>query len=204
MDPGLDGCLLELEEVLKLKRGLQFEAAPLELKDQKWISQRSILLPESPETPIGLLRYQEFESIIKKFSDRESEWYLLELGSGFDVLDVVLIDCRPKSFTVYGIQITRSRDPFKSHHTLETCSVSSKERIEKLWQAIRTSFGVAAPKTVFVMIAPKCEGDKFKPRSGHEGSYLFSPANIVFNYQPALKRPSYPIVNRRTRAKRKK
>lgn len=31
MDPGLDGCLLELEEVLKRKRGLQLEGALLDL-----------------------------------------------------------------------------------------------------------------------------------------------------------------------------
>jgi hypothetical protein len=55
------------------------------------------------ETPVGLLRYQEFESIFEKVSAGESEWYLVELGSGFDVMDVVLIDYRPQSFTVYRI-----------------------------------------------------------------------------------------------------
>jgi hypothetical protein len=79
---------------------------------------------------------------------------------------------------------------------LETCSFNSKERINKLWKAIRTFFDiVTAPKTVFVMIAPKCEGDKFKTRADHEGSYLFSPANIVFDYQPAVKLPSNPAIN---------
>jgi len=55
------------------------------------------------ETPVGLLRYQEFESIFEKVSAGESEWYLVELGSGFDVMDVILIDYRPQSFTVYRI-----------------------------------------------------------------------------------------------------
>jgi hypothetical protein len=52
------------------------------------------------KTPVGLLRYEELERIIEKVSDGESEWYLVELGTGFDVMDVVLINCRTQSFSV--------------------------------------------------------------------------------------------------------
>jgi hypothetical protein len=76
-----------LEEILKLKQGLQFEAAFLDLRDQKRVSKISIMLSEKPENIIGLLRYHEDDNSIEKISDGDCE---VELRNGFDVLDATV------------------------------------------------------------------------------------------------------------------
>jgi hypothetical protein len=119
---------------------------------------------------------------------------LIELCSGFDVLDVVLVDANKKSPTIYGIQITRSKDPFLKHHTTDTCSANSKKKLQNLWESIQNHLDIQNPTIIFTMIAPNCENDKFKPTAGHENVYYFSPAKFVLEYfrknngQPVPKR----------------
>jgi hypothetical protein len=177
-DPGLDGCLLELEEILKLKQGIGFTAARVVLSDNRWTSSSSVTIPTRKCT---IWSYDEVDKVlIQKIHEDNSKWNLIELCSGFDVLDVVLAHAIEESPTIYGIQITRSRDPFRKHHTIQTCSDNSKKRLENLWNAIQNHIGIQGPNIFFTMIAPNCEDNKFEPPAGHVEPYFFSPYNLIF------------------------
>jgi len=119
---------------------------------------------------------------------------LIQVPSGFDVIYVVLVDT--DSPTIYGIQITRSGKPFAKHHTFDTCLPRSKERLAKLRSVICNYFELDDPAEMFyVMLAPNCEGDEFKPPGGHESDYYFAPTRIITEYEPSnsRKRTSHPV-----------
>ena len=82
-------------------------------------------------------------------------------------------DANEQPPTIYGIQITRSKDPFLKHHTTDTCSANSKAKLQYLWDAIQNHITIQNPTIVFTMIAPNCENDKYKPTAGHENAYYF-------------------------------
>ena len=174
-DPGLDGCLLELEEVLKLRAGKSFEASLLALKGQDWIVDDLIDLP--PKGTMSYLHVLMYDEKCSKLDpamswsslDQRSSWSLVLIPSGFDVIDVVL-----ESATIYGIQITRSAKPFAKHATFDTCASTSKVRLQKLWSAISGLYQRDF-EAVFVMRAPNCESSEFKPPEGQASAYYFAP-----------------------------
>jgi hypothetical protein len=62
-----------------------------------------------------------------------------------------------------------------------------------------------AYRLFYVMLAPNCEGDQFKPPAGHASDYYFAPTSIVADpVNPKNARPSKPIAPRQSRAKKQK
>jgi hypothetical protein len=55
-----------------------------------------------------------------------SFWCLIHIPSGFDVIDMVLVNVSA-SPEIDGIQITQSVKPFATHHTFDTCPPKTKE-----------------------------------------------------------------------------
>jgi len=189
-DPGVDGCLLELEEILKLRSGNSIRASLLTCVDQGWIVKESIDLPPRG-IPLNCLVYQERHSrLVKTPNSTSSLWCLIQVPSGFDVIDVVLVDT--DSPTIYGLQITHSGKPFAKHHTFDTCLPRSKERLAKLRSVISKHFKLDDPTEMFsVMLAPNCERDEFKPPGspgGHENDYYFASRRIITEYDPSNSR----------------
>ena len=119
---------------------------------------------------------------------------LIEVPSGFDVSDVVLVNVSG-SPEIFGIQITRSVKPFAKHHTFETCLPGSQERLAKLWNVISDHFELDGTlKKFYVMLAPNCERDKFKPPKEHQSDYYFAPAKI-FAEHLSRKRSGDPVAS---------
>jgi hypothetical protein len=207
-DPGSNGCLLELEEILKLKASHSMETALLTLTDQGWNMKKSITLPPTGGS-LNIMMYEEDQSrleVIQK-SPSSSLWYLIQVPIGFDVIDVVLVDTTTGSSAIYGIQITPSLKPFSNDHTFDTCAPSSVERLDKLWRVISNHFKLDdTVKKLYVMRAPKYEGDEFKPPAGHSSDFYFSPTSVITGYaDPSnVKRPaSDPVSAHPPRLKKK-
>ena len=207
-DPGLDGCLLELEEVLKLRAGKSFEASLLTLDGQEWIVNDSIDLPtKGVGSSLKFLAYDEIRSKLDpdqswSSSPKNSSWSLILLPYGFDVIDVVLVNSS-ESATIFGIQITRSVRPFAKHNTFDTCPHDSKKRLEKLWNVISGHFGREL-KEFYVMRAPNCVGSKSRPSpKRHTSAYYFSPAIISVSDPPSRKRIGYRLSASRPPSKKK-
>lgn len=184
-DPGLDGCLLELEEILKLKANNSFQASLLTLDGHNWIAKECLDLPPRTSDQLSILQYLENDSMLDEISIYERlKWNLIQVPSGFDVIDVVLVDVSG-SPAIYGIQITRSAKPFAKHYTFDTCLPRSKERLEKLWSVIIDYFELDnSVEKFYVMLAPNCEGDKFKPQGEHSSDFYFAPATIITEHDP--------------------
>ena len=192
-DPGMEGCLLELEEILKLRDGHSLEASLLKLSDQGWIVEESVYLPPKG-TSLNVMMYDEIHSRLDKTPHSgRSSWCLIEIPSGFDVIDAVLVDLSGSS-AIYGIQITRSVKPFARLHTLDTCPQRSKDRLERLFGVISDHFELIDPVKLFVMLAPNCEGDEFKATGRHTRDYYFAPARIISEHDP------YSLRGRNSRA----
>ena len=62
-DPGLDGCLLELEEIFKLKANLSFQATLFTLDGQKWTPEEILDLPPRA-SDLRIFQYLEDNSIL--------------------------------------------------------------------------------------------------------------------------------------------
>ena len=202
-DAGLDGCLLEIVEILKLKDSYSLDVAILCEEDNKWSSYESCKLP-SVDSKVKLWIYREPTSNVVENckTDNDFIWHLIQIPTCFDVIDVVLVKKIGNNAMIYGIQITRSEDPFANHHTFDTCSEKSKIRLEKLWNSIRKSLTIDKSSEHYVMVAPNCINDKFKPPAEHKSNYFFSPAKIVedYNCKPPMKRiRSEPVTARRKR-----
>jgi len=195
-DPGLDGCLLELEEILKLRAGHSIVALLLTHIEQGWIVVESIKLPPRG-IALNVLVYEESHSRLERTPhSTSSSWCLIQVPSGFDVIDVVLVDMSD-SPAIFGIQITRSVKPFAKHHSFDTCLPRSKERLEMLWSVISRHFKLDEPVEVFyLMLAQNCERDEFKPPGGHKSDYYFAPASIITEYDSSTsrKRSSHPAA----------
>jgi hypothetical protein len=80
---------------------------------------------------------------LSKSPGSSASWFLVEVPSGFDVIDVVLVEAS-NSPAIYGFQISRSGRPFTKHHTLDTCLPKSKERLSNLWRIICDTFQLVA------------------------------------------------------------
>jgi hypothetical protein len=207
-DPGLDGCLLELEGILKLRAKKSIEASLLTKNDQGWIVQESMELPPRG-TPLNFWAYDESNSALaaleKSMNSSSSPWNLIQVPSGFNVIDVALVVVSG-SPAIYGMQITRSVKPFAEHHTFDTCSQKSQARLDKFWSVISDHFKLNGVYRLFyVMLAPNCEGDQFKPPAGHASDYYFAPTSIVADaVNPKKARPSKIIAPRQSREKKQK
>ena len=107
---------------------------------------------------------------------------------------LVLVD---KAMSVmYGIQITRSPDPFAEHKTFDTASKESTSTIENLARGIKNGLELVPNlKLEFVMVAPNCAGGRYTPPAGHLSSYLFYPPSLV---------PDIPQLAGRARTSRKR
>ena len=186
-DPGLDGCLFELEEILKLQTNHSLEASLLTFVDQRWNIGESINLPLPIPggPPLNILVYSEsLSKLLESPNPGRSLWSLIQLPSGFDVIDIILVD-NTASTVIYGIQITRSFKPFAKHHTFDTCPLRSRDRLEKLWCVISNHFKIdGIVNKFFVMLAPNCEGEEFKPPVRHLSDYYFSPTSVMTSYYP--------------------
>jgi hypothetical protein len=174
----LDGCLLELEEVWKLKAGNSIQAALLSRDGETLSVKEYVDLPPKGLTS-NILVYEESESRLSELSGcKSSNYFLVHVPNGFDVIDVALV-VFSGSLAIYGIQITRSAKPFAKHHTFDTCLPKSKERLKKFFRVICKHFNANSSSNFYVMRAPNCEGDAFKPPGGHSSDYYFSPASII-------------------------
>jgi hypothetical protein len=178
-EPCFYGCLLKLQETLKLKTGHSIRASLLTCVEQSWIVGETIDLP-----PKGIhLNVLVYDEIHSKISGPEisnnSLWCYIDIPCGFDVIHAVLVDLS-ESGAIYGIQITRSTNPFVNHHTFDTCAQKSRERLNRLYEVIIDHFKLRDDIEMFyVIIAPNCKGDEFRPPSGHSSDYYFSPADII-------------------------
>ena len=89
------------------------------------------------------------------------------------------------------------------HRTFDTCSDKSKVRLEKLWSAIRNYCGVERSSEYFVMVAPNCVKEKFKPPAGHKSLYYFSPPACVIDYILPKKRKERKTVSNQNKRSKK-
>ncbi len=148
---------------------------------------------------LNILVYEESHyRLVKTPNSSSSSWCLIQVPSGFDVIDVVLVDFST-SPVICGIQITRSSRPFAKHHTFDTCPPRSKERLEKLWNVVFDHFKLDdSAEKFYVMLAPNCEGNEYKPPGGHLSDYYLSPARITTENDPSKsrKQPNHPISSR--------
>ena len=179
-DAGLDGCLLELEEILKLSTCHSIEASCLKLIDQTWAVDEDEPIALMPPTGSGvnIFAYDESHStLIQRSLQTSTSWNVIELPHAFNVIDVVLVNQTSASPEIYGIQITRSRTPFTGHQTFDTCSPKSKERLNRLWCHICSHFDLDenTVKKFYLMLAPNCKGADFRPPDGHSSDFYFSP-----------------------------
>jgi hypothetical protein len=178
-DPGLDGCLLELEEILKLKISNSMEVCLLlRNNDGKWVTHDCSFLPPKNVTSTKVFKYHEQLSklIVEELKSLTcpTSWHLIQVPSGFDVIDAVLVHISNDP-TIYAIQITRSAEPFSKHYTLDTCPAKSQKRLDKLWQVISNEFNLNFNRKFFVMVAPNCGKNKFIPPAGDSSAFYFSP-----------------------------
>ena len=187
-DPGLDGNLLELEEILKLDGGTPLPAVLLELLEHKWVAGSSEQLGG---IQMCLGKYDEPSSTVEIRGKEKSKWYSIHLQSGFCILDLLLVhyDADHNKLRFFLIQVTRAKEPFAVHDTDETCSQKSKMRIKALLDAATKAIvGSAGDEgedqeelqhsTSYVMLAPNSEGNKFVAPN-HQSPYYFSPPNRV-------------------------
>jgi hypothetical protein len=187
-DPGLDGNLLDLEEILKLDGGMPLPAVLLELLEHKWMAGS---IKQLGENQMCLGRYDEPSSTVKLSTEEQSEWYCVHLQTGFCVLDLLLAhyDADNNKLLFFLIQITRAKDPFAVHDTDETCSQKAKARIKALLEAAtEVIVGCAEDEgedqeelqqsKYYVMLAPNSKGDKYVAPN-HPSPYYFSPPHHV-------------------------
>ena len=164
--------------------------------EQEWSVEKSIDLPPKG-LGMNILIYEESRLMLEEISkSSSSSWNVVQVPRGFGVIDVVLVDDTDSSSAIYGVQITRSLKPFAKHHTLDTCTVKSKAKLERLWRVISDHFKIdyATVKKFYVMLAPYCEKNEFKPPMKHSNDFYFSPTNVFTKYdQTRARRHRYPL-----------
>ena len=179
----------------------------LVLNDQDWSINEPVYLPPSG-VHLNTLVFVEDLSSLEDFNPTlsKSSWSLVQVPSGFPVIDVVLVSTNAGSSAIYGIQITRSLNPFANHCTFDTCSCTSNEKLDTVWRVISDHFKLGDNvKKFYVMLAPKCEGGQFKPPVGHSRDIYFSPSSVITVYDPSKsKRPAHNRVPARSKSPRKK
>jgi hypothetical protein len=136
---GLDGCLLELEEIFRLRGNHPLKAALMSCINSQRVFENLIEILKRGGV-LDVFVYDEIHSHLNKIQSSgkliASSWFLILVPSGFDLIDVGLVNLNSTVLTFCGIQITRSAKPFARHHTFDTCLPKSKERLEKLLDVI--------------------------------------------------------------------
>ena len=181
-DPGLDGNLLELEEILKFQRGTPRFLVLLHLEQKVWVPKpaSTIELPSTKGQSPNHCSYDESKNIVTVTMARnQSEWFGVELPSGFCVIDFLLAHVSQDTLHFYLIQITRSPDPFAKHDTNTTCTEKSKTRIMKLLAATGTAITMkttfSTTSMMYAMIAPNAHSGK-EAAPGQQEPYYFYPS----------------------------
>jgi len=156
----------------------------------------------SPPTgsDVNIFVYYESQSrLIQSFLPKATSWNVIELPPAFDVIDVVLVNQTTGSPTIFGIQITRSSAPFTGHHTFDTCTRKSKERLDSLWRVVCLHFNldIRIVKKFYLMLAPNCKGADFRPPDGHFSDFYFSLSSVIPEDE------SSKMKKRRSQSKRK-
>jgi hypothetical protein len=177
---GFQGCLLELEFILKCKQGMSLSAILMTSKKKEWVSGKVEILLGSVPTVVA---YNEANKSLSGHGDLNG-WHILDLPVGFCVFDCLLINnCSEGgggggAAEVFGVQVTISKNPFSKHSTHETCSEKSKRRLAALEQAVCTVFKSVKP-LVYVIHAPKAIASSIAAPSKHTSPYYVSPGEIV-------------------------
>ena len=84
-DPGLDGCLLELEEILKLKANRSMVASLLKMTNQTWAVDKTIDLPTKGSS-VNIFEYIESQSRLQLILHSPgSSWNMIAVPSAFCV-----------------------------------------------------------------------------------------------------------------------
>jgi len=181
-DPGLDGNLLELEEILKFQRGTPRFMVLLHLEQKVWVPKAAstIELPSTKGQPSNHCSYDESKNIVTVTMARnQSDWFGVELPSGFCVIDFLLAHVSQDTLHVYLIQITRFLNPFAKHDTNTTCTKKSKMRIMKLLAATSTAITMkttfSTTSVMYAMIAPNAHAGK-EAAPGQQEPYYFYPS----------------------------
>jgi hypothetical protein len=191
IDSGMDGCLLELEEIVKLKRGVPLPAVRLTLSDDKktWVQKKKEM--DDNELPVTQFQpaFWSYDGQTVSPGSEEvimsAEWHVVEVSPGFPVLDVLLVrryqDGETAKLHIYLMQITRSPDPFSKHFTDQTCTEESQKKINALVKAIAHAISKDAQhETSFVMLAPNSDVKKMVEMD-QMADFYFSPASLFLN-----------------------
>jgi hypothetical protein len=126
---------------------------------------------------VNVFEYNEEQARLEpSLLSTRSSWNVIEVPRSFDVIDVVLVNNANVSSVIYGIQITRSPKPFGKHHTFDTCTPQSREKLDNLWRVISKHFNLEKKrvKKFYLMLAPNCKPLGFSPRIEHSSNYYFS------------------------------
>jgi hypothetical protein len=116
-----------------------------------------------------------------------AKWNVVQLPTGFPVIDVLLFDHDTQTNTLhfYLVQITRAKDPFATHFTDETCSKTSNDRIVKVLIAAASAVKFTEDyETSFVMLAPNTIANKHVAPE-QKADYYFSPAKLLCSSESA-------------------
>ena len=204
-DPGMDGNLLELEEIINLKRGTPLITTLLKLDGTDWVAHSTIRLLDQLPCQHWVYNEQEQSLNLGKIYPADgippSKWHCVEVPAGFCVVDVLLVHATKDELSCYLVQITRSKDPFVSHDTDETCSKRSKQRISELIQAAKdaivpTTSSAASEVTLsvfYVMLAPNTEDGKFVAPD-QTRDYYFSPQCVVPTQSTPSRKRSRSVI----------
>jgi hypothetical protein len=194
-DSAMDGHLLELEEIVKIKMGVPLPAMHLTLSNNNktWVQKKEKKgdnkLPVQLFEPTlwmyvertGAIKAVERTGVVKP-KTLDTELHVVQMPPFFPVLDVLLVrrDAKDNTLHFFYVQVTRSEDPFKEHFTDEsgpsrTCLNRIKNLVNTAAQAISKG---AAIQTSYVMLAPNAEPSKIAA-PGQTEDYYFSPADLV-------------------------
>jgi hypothetical protein len=191
-DAGLDGNLLELQEILQLQAGISMAAVRLCLSSdgKSWEPNDVIQLPSAGgETPqLWTCTHVDKYVMVEKGDEvKGAKWNVVQLPTGFPVIDVLLFQHGTEENTLhfYLVQITRAEDPFRTHFTDETCTTTSKDRIGKVLMAAASAIKFTTNyETSFVMLAPNTIANKHVAPE-QKADFYFSPASKLCSSESA-------------------
>ena len=213
-EPSLDGGLLELEVILKLKLAHPFKfqliqaksAQPAEEHATHWEKTSSALVITSQPQ---IYFYDEdrkdlSQSIVRAHMDKipDPRLFLVELPPSFPILDVLLVETgEQQKITFYLLQITRSAKPFAQHETNETGPEISVARITQLLKSTAEALGYATEETIsaksdnvkYVLLAPNTSRGAWVAPVGHTSAYYFSRGE-TFEDEPTRKKMRKSLV----------
>jgi len=183
-DPGLDGCLLEMEIVWTLKEGAGIAVEVLSRQGGDWERSGHVMTipPKGKEFNVGVCDNEN--EIVCAEAKESASWWVIELPAGFPVIDIVAVDNEKREKpVVYGIQVTRSEDPFLKHYTTDTCPKDIKPRLGGLLEGMRrsriVSREVKVEEMVYVMWAPNCTPATLRLPVDHKNAFWIGPLEVL-------------------------